>query len=35
MDKGWLTNEHPLLWDAKFNKKPAYYGVQKALLDSR
>jgi len=27
----WLTNNHPLLFDEKFNKKPAYFGVQEGL----
>ena len=27
----WLTNNHPLLFDENFNKKPAYFGVQEAL----
>lgn len=27
----WLTNDHPLLFDKNFNKKPAYFGVQEAL----
>jgi endo-1,4-beta-xylanase len=33
MDKGWLTNEYPLLWDKNIDKKPAYYGVQRALIE--
>lgn len=28
----WLKNEHGLLFDEAFNKKPAYSGVQEALL---
>ena len=35
MDKGWLTYEHPLLWDSALNKKPAYYGFSKALYDTK
>jgi GH35 family endo-1,4-beta-xylanase len=34
-DRGWRTNEHPLLWDENLNKKPAYYGVQQALIDTK
>lgn len=30
----WLTNGHPLLFDESFRKKPAYFGVQEALLGS-
>jgi endo-1,4-beta-xylanase len=30
-DPGWLTNNHPFLFDENFNKKPAYFGVQEAL----
>jgi GH35 family endo-1,4-beta-xylanase len=33
MDKGWLTNEYPLPWDKNIDKKPAYYGVQRAILE--
>ena len=28
----WLTNGHPLLFDESFRKKPAYFGVQEALV---
>ncbi len=28
----WLTNNHPLPFDENFKKKPAYYGIQEALL---
>ena len=31
LDRGWLTNEHPLPWDENLNRKPAYYGIQDAL----
>lgn len=31
-DPNWLTNNHPLLFDEKFQKKPAYDGVREALL---
>lgn len=34
-DPYWLTNEHPLLWDENYNKKPAYYGVKQALVETR
>lgn len=30
-DPYWLTNAHPLPYDEKFRKKPAYYGIRKAL----
>lgn len=35
MDKGWLTQEHPLLWTENFERKPAYFGVKQALMDSK
>jgi GH35 family endo-1,4-beta-xylanase len=35
MDKGWLTKEHPLPWDENLNRKPAYYGVKLALMDTK
>lgn len=31
-DPYWLTNGHPLLFDESYRKKPAYFGVQEALL---
>jgi GH35 family endo-1,4-beta-xylanase len=31
-DAGWLPDRNPLLWDVNYHKKPAYYGVQKALF---
>jgi GH35 family endo-1,4-beta-xylanase len=34
MDKGWLTNEYPLPWDNNLEKKPAYYGIKQALMES-
>lgn len=34
-DPGWLTNNHPLLFDENFRKKPAYFGVQEALSETR
>lgn len=34
-DHFWLTYDHPLLWDENSTKKPAYYGVKQALLDSK
>lgn len=30
-DPYWLTENHPLLFDENFRKKPAYFGVQEAL----
>lgn len=30
-DPYWLTNNHPLLFDENYRKKPAYVGVQEAL----
>ncbi len=30
-DPYWLTDDHPLLFDENFHKKPAYFGVQEAL----
>ncbi len=30
-DPYWLTNNHPLLFDENFHRKPAYFGVQEAL----
>lgn len=29
----WLTDNHPLLFDKNLRKKPAYFGVQEALLE--
>ena len=34
-DLGFLTNDHPLPWDENLQKKPAYFGIQKALYDTR
>jgi endo-1,4-beta-xylanase len=34
-DPGWLTKEHPLLFDENYNPKPAYYGVQSALQQTQ
>ena len=31
-DLYWLTKNHPLLFDESHKKKPAYFGVQEALL---
>ncbi len=31
-DPWWLTENHPLLFDENLGKKPAYFGVQEALL---
>jgi GH35 family endo-1,4-beta-xylanase len=33
MDPNWLTDKYPLPWDKNIDKKPAYYGVQKALME--
>ncbi len=33
-DAGWRTYESPLLFDAAYNPKPAYYGVQERLYYS-
>lgn len=32
-DINWRWDQHPLLYDENYNKKPAYFGVQKALFD--
>jgi GH35 family endo-1,4-beta-xylanase len=34
-DIGWLATEHPLPWDENLNKKPAYHGILKALMDTK
>jgi GH35 family endo-1,4-beta-xylanase len=34
-DPYWLTNQHPLPWNENLEKKPAYFGIQKALYDTR
>ncbi len=34
-DPFWLLTEHPLLWDENLEKKPAYFGVKKALEDTK
>ncbi|MDX2185411.1 MAG: endo-1,4-beta-xylanase [Opitutaceae bacterium] len=34
-DKGWFGDRKPLLFDESFAPKPAYYGVQAALLSRR
>lgn len=34
-DLTWLTQEHPLPWDESLEKKPAYFGWQKALVETR
>ena len=34
-DKGWITTEHPLPWDENFNRKPAYFGIQQALSETK
>ncbi len=31
-DQWWLTENHPLLFNENLEKKPAYFGVQEALL---
>jgi GH35 family endo-1,4-beta-xylanase len=35
LDKGWITTEHPLLWDENLNRKPAYTKVRQVLMDTR
>jgi GH35 family endo-1,4-beta-xylanase len=32
-DENWLRDENPLLFDENLKPKPAYYGVQEALLE--
>ncbi|WP_256013907.1 endo-1,4-beta-xylanase [Desertivirga xinjiangensis] len=34
-DPGWRFGQAPLLFDENYNRKPAYYGVQKALFDAK
>jgi GH35 family endo-1,4-beta-xylanase len=34
-DPGWRFGQYPLLYDENYNRKPAYYGVQKALFDAK
>jgi GH35 family endo-1,4-beta-xylanase len=34
-DPYWLTTQYPLPWNENLEKKPAYYGIQKALYDTR
>ena len=34
LDAGWRTNEHPLPWDENLIKKPAYFGIRKAIIDA-
>ncbi|WP_345947607.1 DUF4998 domain-containing protein [Mucilaginibacter sp. PAMB04274] len=34
-DPGWRFGQYPLLYDESYNRKPAYYGVQKALFDAK
>lgn len=34
-DPTWLTKEHPLPWDENLEKKPAYFGWQKALIETK
>jgi GH35 family endo-1,4-beta-xylanase len=33
-DPGWRPGQSPLLFDPSYNRKPAYYGVQKALYEA-
>ena len=35
LDKGWITDEHPLPWDENLNRKPAYFGIQQALKETK
>lgn len=32
---GWRYNQNPLLLDANYNKKPAYFGLQKAFFEAK
>ncbi|TZF82790.1 hypothetical protein FW774_14975 [Pedobacter sp. BS3] len=34
-DPGWRVGQSPLLFDENYNKKPAYYGVQRAFFDAK
>jgi GH35 family endo-1,4-beta-xylanase len=34
-DPGWFPTEQPLLWNNKLEKKPAYFGVKQALIDTK
>jgi GH35 family endo-1,4-beta-xylanase len=34
-DPGWRFGQAPLLYDESYNRKPAYYGVQKALFEAK
>jgi GH35 family endo-1,4-beta-xylanase len=34
-DPGWFPTEQPLLWSNKLEKKPAYFGVKQALMDTK
>ena len=33
-DPNWMYGQAPLLYDENYHKKPAYYGVQRALFDA-
>ena len=33
-DPWWLANEHPLVFEEDYTVKPAYYGVQEALMQT-
>jgi endo-1,4-beta-xylanase len=34
-DPNWRVDQHPLIFDHDYNKKPAYYGVRDALFDAK
>lgn len=34
-DPGWRFGQAPLLYDENYRRKPAYYGVQKALFEAK
>ena len=34
-DKGWRTDEYPLIWDKDAKKKSAYEGVKQGLIESK
>lgn len=34
-DPGWRMNQSPLLLDVNYKRKPAYYGIQKALFEAK
>lgn len=34
-DPNWRVDQHPLIFDHEYNKKPAYYGTRQALFDAK